>query len=36
MEQSDTPDGVAEKMGGMTTQNDYIEWLLEKDTWWVM
>jgi hypothetical protein len=31
-----TLDGVAVKMAGMTTQSAYIEWLLEKDEWWML
>ena len=27
---------LAEKMGGMTTQSDYIEWLLERGEWWTL
>jgi len=36
METSDTPDGVGGKADGMTTQSDYIDWLLERDSWWTM
>jgi hypothetical protein len=32
----DTNDGVAGRMAGTTTQSDYIEWLLEKDEWWML
>jgi hypothetical protein len=32
----DTNDGVAVEVDGMTTQSDYIEWLLEKDEWWML
>jgi hypothetical protein len=36
MAPSVTYDGVAVKMAGMTTQSAYIDWLLEKDEWWML
>jgi hypothetical protein len=36
MAPSATPDGVVVKTDGMTTQSAYIEWVLEKDEWWVL
>jgi hypothetical protein len=31
-----TPDGVAERTVGTTTQSDFIESLLEKGSWWTL
>jgi hypothetical protein len=28
--------GAAGEAGLTTSQSDYIEWLLEKDEWWVL
>jgi hypothetical protein len=36
METSDTPDGAEGKTDGMTTQSDFIDWLLERASWWTM
>ena len=36
MAQTATPNGVAVKTDGTTTQSDYIESLLERDEWWML
>ena len=36
MASSDTQNGVAAKAGLTTSQSDYIEWVLERNEWWVL
>ena len=36
MVKSATVNGAAAGEGLTTSQSDYIEWLLEKDEWWVL